>query len=245
MANALEITLHDLGAETTEDSGTSVDLGETRSAVSLRLNVLENEDEFTLIIETSPDETTWRSVSETTANVTSAPQRILLDGLDRYLRVSWEPTTSVTFSLEGEAHTLYATRSDLTLGELPEKAMRNLGDDVIIQALLDASSDAEDALAASNSLPLASWPTSLSRRCASIAMYQIMRARGFRPESFDELIVKAHDDAQKWLKDVAAGRIRPPGLNPATRLGPQSSSGNPNAPTRYKRRFSDNWGDYS
>ena len=78
----------------------------------------------------------------------------------------------------------------------------------------------------------------------SIAAFLVMKRRGFQPEGADELIVKGHDDAQKWLKDVAAGRIRPPGLAPATRLGPQTSSGDPLEPTKRTPRMSDNWGDF-
>lgn len=249
MANSLDIELHDLGEETTSGASESVDIGELRSAALLVLKVPAlSGGSFTFEIQTGPDDASWRTVWSKALSSTSGKATIAVDGLDQYVRARWvvpgSGTPAVTFSIAGTAHTLYAEREDLQRGELPAKATTSIDDAVIVEALVDASNDAEDALAASNALPLTAWPSSLSRRCAAIASYQIMKNRGFKPDGFDDLIVKAHDDAQKWLKDVAAGRIRPPGLAPATELGPKTSSGNPRRPTTYKRRFSDDWGDF-
>jgi phage gp36-like protein len=249
MANAFETTLHDLGAETVSGVGESIDIGALRTAARFAISMVAfaGSGGVTLGVETSDDQSNWRTVPGVSgATLNNAKESIVL-GLGRYLRATWAlagTVTSVSFSIEVEAHQIYANLTDLCRSEIPEKAIASVPDEKKIGALIDASCDAEDALASSNALPLTSWPSSLARRVSSIAVFYIMKHRGFQPAGFDELIVKAHDDAQKWLKDVAAGRIRPPGLAPHTRLGPQSSSGNPLAPQVYRRRMSDDFGSF-
>jgi phage gp36-like protein len=195
-------------------------------------------------VQTSPDGSSWANLVTVSATEPGRYDIVAL-GADRYVRAAWELTaTDATFSISGTAHTVFAEQADIEATELRAEAIANVPAASIANALIKGSCDAEDALAASNALPLTSWPPSLSERVAAIAAFHIMKARGFRPQSFDELIVKAHDDAQRWLKDVAAGRIRPPGLAPATELGPKTSSGDPCDPTKILPRFSDNWGDF-
>lgn len=252
MANTLEMTLHDSGAETASASGDAVDIGAYRNAIRLLVRVTALSGTTPSVIcrlQTSPDGTTgWRTIATATKLSAIGKTRLTALECEQFVRLDWtiggSADPGVTFSVAGEAHTVFANRDDIESGELKPEAIANVEADVINEALIDASCDAEDALAASNAAPITAWPDSLSRRVAAIASFQIMKQRGFRPSGFDELIVKAHNDAVKWLKDVGAGRIRPPGLAPATVLGPQTSSGNPAAPTRYKRRMSDNWGDF-
>jgi phage gp36-like protein len=248
MANAFEVTLHPLQAETASGTGAPIDIGELRTAGRFTISMVAfaGTGGAQLSAETSDDQVNWRPVNVASATLNNQKESIVL-GLARYVRAKWVlavTVTSVTFSIVVEAHQVYANLADLTRSEIPEKAIASVPTDKQIGALIDASSDAEDAIASSNDLPLTTWPPSLSRRVTAIAVFYIMKHRGFQPSGFDELIVKAHDDAQKWLKDVGAGRIRPPGLAPQTRLGPQGSSGNPGAPTVYKRRMSDDFGSF-
>jgi phage gp36-like protein len=150
----------------------------------------------------------------------------------------------VTFSVEAEAHSLYATRRHLHLAHVKAKVFENEDAEAIAEALLGATSDAEDALNANFPLPLESWPNSLRDRCAAIAKYRLFSLRGFQPQTTDELIVKDHDDAQKWLRMVGERKLVPPGLVPRPVEAIRTSSGDPELPDNFIPRMSDNWGDF-
>lgn len=248
MANAADIALAEMVERTASGVGDTVDIGELRTAAKLKIRVVAaagDRSKLTLKVETSDDETNWRSAWSSVANI--AGVEVHVGELGRYVRAAWTfgaEVTAATFRITGEAHQIFATKPDLFAGDIPQKALESVKPNDIYKALISASQDAEDALAASNALPLTKWPSSLTQRVTAIATYLVMKVRGFQPQGTDELIIKGHDDAQKWLKDVAAGRIRPPGLAPATRLGPQTSSGDPLQPTKATPRMSDNWGDF-
>jgi hypothetical protein len=243
MANALDVELHALGEETVAGSGSAVDIGETRSAIRVAINVTDAGGAWTATVQTSRDGSThWRALATFKGSGAVQEDRCL-DGCERYVRVSWTLTTSLTFDVQAEAHTLLAQVRDL-LSEAPKAAIGNVDRSVMIDALIKGSTDAEDAIAVSNPLPLTKWPASVRQRVAAIAVYLCIRHRGYRPESPDELFLKAHDDAQKWLLRVSKGEIRPPGLSPPDNLGVHSSSGDPLAPDTYPDKFTNNWGDF-
>ncbi len=248
MANVVEATLAESGERTASGVGDTFDIGLLREAAKLSVRVVTgvgDRSKLTLQVDTSDDQTNWRKAWSSAGNI--AGVEVHVGELSRYVRATWTfgvGVTSAVFSIGAEFHQLFATKADLFSGDIPNEALAGCKEDWIYKALISASCDSEDALAASNAMPLTSWPSSLTQRNTAIAAFLVMKRRGFQPEGADELIVKAHDDAQKWLKDVAAGRIRPPGLAPATRLGPQTSSGNPLQPTKAIPRMSDDWGDF-
>jgi phage gp36-like protein len=248
MANVAEATLAEAGERTASGVGETIDIGALREAAKLSIRVVTavgDRAKLALKVESSDDETNWRPAWASPGNI--AGVEVHVGELSRYVRASWtfgSGITSAVFTIGAEFHQLFATKADLFSGDIPREALEAAKVNDIYKALISASQDAEDALAASNALPLTKWPSSLTQRVTGIATYLVMKVRGFQPQGSDELIVKAHDDAQKWLKDVAAGRIRPPGLAPATRLGPQTSSGNPRAPEKFTKRMSDDWGSF-
>jgi phage gp36-like protein len=248
MANALDIAIAATAERTGTGVGATFDVTDLRAAAKLSIRlaaVTGTRSALTLRVESSDDETNWRTAWSSQGSI--AGVEIHVGELERYVRAGWSfdvGVTAATFSIVAEAHQLFATKADLFSGDIPKEALASAKDDWIYKALISASCDAEDALAASNALPLTLWPSSLTQRVTAIASFLVMKRRGFQPQGIDELIVKGHDDAQKWFKDVAAGRIRPPGLAPATRLGPQTSSGNPLAPTERRPRMSDDWGSF-
>lgn len=248
MANALDIALAAAIERTATGVGETLDVGTLRSAAKLSIRVSSvtgTRSALELLVESSDDQANWRKAWSSQGNINGIELHV--GQLGRYVRAAWTfgvGVTAATFSIFGEAHQVFATKADLFAGDIPKEAFGSCDDDWVYKALISASCDAEDALAASNALPLTRWPSSLTQRVTAIATFLVMKRRGFQPEGADELIVKAHDDAQKWLKDVAAGRIRPPGLAPATELGPQTSSGDSRNPGKRIPRMSDDWGSF-
>lgn len=245
MAQALPITLHALGEEASDGQGAAVDIGELRSAVKIALTITALVGTLTVYVETSPDGSTgWRDVGSFDAASAIGRQRWAFDECDRYVRVRWDVGTSATFSVHGEAHLLFARAGDLTSGSINAKALESVDSRVLADGLIKASAVAEDELYTSNPAPLTAWPESVTQHCADLAVFFALKHRGFKPGGADELVVKAHDDARRWFRDVALGRIKPPGLNPAHNLGPRTSSGDPNYPDTHRPKLSANWGDF-
>lgn len=248
MANALAVELAALSERTATGVGSSVDISTLRTGAKLKARisaVTGDRAALELRVETSEDGTDWRKVWACKGN--AGPVEIHVGDLSRYLRASWTfgaGVTAASFVIRGEAHTLFASKADLFASELPEDALRGIKDNEIYKALISTSTDAEDILASGYPVPLTTWPESLTERVCAIAAFRAMKRRGFQPDGSDELIVKGNDDGMKWLKDVAAGKTRPQGMAPATRLGPQTSSGDPLQPTKAVPRMSDNWGDF-
>jgi len=250
MANPVDIELHASGQETSDASGAAVDLDSRglRSAVQVTLTVTAITGSAVVFVETSPNGTTgWRSVGQFDAVAAVGRQSWSFDQCDRYARVRWDLTGSgaaMTFAVAGAAHVLYGEREDLA-HEINAQALQNVDARIIARCRVKASCDAEAALATGYEMPLTEWPESIGQREAAIAVFLVMRHRGFKPgTTIDDLVVKAHDDAQRWLKDVGAGRIKPPGMTPTDNLGVKTSSGDPEYPQVYPSKFSNNWGDF-
>ena len=246
MAQALAVTLHALGAEAAGGNGAAVDIGELRSAVKLALTITEATGSLTVFVETSPDGLTgWRSVGQFDVASAIGRQRYSFDECDRYVRARWTVGTSATFSVAGYAHVLFARRGDITGASIKPEALASVDPRVVADCLIKASGVTEDEIATSNPTPLTAWPESVTQNCSDIAVYLVLKHRGFNPElGTDQLIVKAYDDALKWFRSVAQGKVKPPGLAPPDNLGVRISSGNPEAPDVTRPKFSDDWGDF-
>lgn len=251
MADPYDIDLHSASAaETDSGNGSAVDTDSRglRSAAQLLLTVTALTGTAAVTVQTSLDGATgWIPVASFN-EIQVGTQRLYIDGCARYVRAAWELTggidKSVTFALTGASHVLYGRREDLD-NEINGQALEPIEPSVIARCRIKASCDVEAALATGYPMPLTAWPESIGQREAAIAVYLVMRHRGFDPGNPpDELIVKAHDDAQKWLKDVGAGRMKPPGIVPVDNLGVHTSSGNARSPQRYPPKMSSNWGDF-
>jgi len=243
MANARDITLHALAAEIASGAGAGFDI-DTRTAVKLSLYVSELTGSFTVYVDTSPNNTAWRALGGfTTVSAAPAVQQLSFDRCERYVRARWTLGTTATFSLGGQAHQLFATRGDLST-ELPSAALAQAGDSVIADALIRGSCDIEDALGTRYPLPITKVPESVTQRNAQISAYLILKRNGFAGGGIDELVVKSYDDARSWLKDVRDSKLEPAGIEPQPSADVITSSGNPAYPDVYRRRFSDDWGDF-
>lgn len=218
MANPLAISLHDSAAETVSGVGPSIDIGATRSCVRLLLDIsdLSAGASISVALETSRTGLTlWRAFGA----LGPSPDPVTIAFADRFVRARWTiagSAPSVTFSISGEAHTLYATPRDIGRLSMPEKATGNVDACIKADACLAASDEADGALSGSFCLPLIAWGDDLRQQVSNIATFSVMRHRGFQPGGIDDLIVKASDDARSWLNKVSQGRIKPPGIIDST-----------------------------
>lgn len=118
-----------------------------------------------------------------------------------------------------------ATLADLgDLGLKPE-ATSALSDATKTQHLVAASGKVASYLAKQYTFPLVSWGDDVRDAVVAIAVYTLMSRRGFNPANpGDQAIVKRHDDAIAWLRDVAKGIVEPSDIVDAS---PNEEAGGP------------------
>jgi phage gp36-like protein len=104
----------------------------------------------------------------------------------------------------------YCTSAQLAQYGIRAEALANI-DSAVISANIAAASDVIDSYLRSRfELPLLAWGSDVTGACAKIAVYEIMRSRGFNSaRGSDERIKEAYDEAIKWLVDVSAERATP------------------------------------
>lgn len=117
----------------------------------------------------------------------------------------------------------YATVDDLTLIGLPAKNVTSVQSaDAVEAALESASRFADSYLTSRYVLPLVQWDGALTQAVASIAAFNIMRARGFAPGVQDaETLRIGYDYAVDWLKNVSKGMATLSGATNADSASPQ------------------------
>lgn len=230
MANPLAITLRPTGEVTASGQGAAVDIGTLRTAARVRLVVaaLTAGAELRVVIETSPDGQTWsqRLVLYATA---AGVQKTAVGPCERYVRATWtlegHGSPSATFELAGEAHVLYADLEDLDSRGIRPQAFEDAELGPRIDALLQATADADGALSTRYKLPLQAWGEDLRARVVSRATYYLIKHRGFDPEGQDAVVILdgghvldngARTAVQKWFDDVAHGRVHPAGIVDST-----------------------------
>lgn len=215
----LAIEPHALLAETADGSGTSVDINARRSCVVLRLRlsaISGTGASLTCYVESAPESTgPWLNHGSFSTLSAVGTKDLIVADTYQYVRVRWTlagTTPSATFRINGSAHTLYATPSDVTDLALPADSINSVPAPVKALACLSATDEAATYLAGRFTLPITEWTTDLTMHVAMMAGYQIMKRRGFQPQGFDELIVKGRDDAIAYLKMIAANKLYPPGF---------------------------------
>lgn len=222
MPNTLAITLHASGVETTTGAGTPpVDLGD-RTLVELTLDAtaFAATTVVTVIVETSRTGTEWIHAGRFDALSKPATRALVVADAMRYVRARWNlsgTAPSVTFSLAGVAHQLYAVPSDVARYGLPAAALEMLPPEQIARACLAASGEAEGYLSSAYKLPLATWDIGTRSHVAKMAAYEAMRWRGFDPDSGkDASLEVGRGEAITWLNRIANGKLRPVGIVDST-----------------------------
>lgn len=258
MADVAAITVQALGEVSAGSfTGDAVDLGERRTALKARCRVTDCSATFRVALETSDNGTDgWREAGVVLqfANKPLLRQHPL-DGLDRYVRAVGEAVADTTFELTGEAHQLYADRADLAL-ELSADMLARLEaaePGAVARALIAATAEMESALAVQHPLPLTTVPQIVRDKTAAIAAYAAMKrlisasqgavCSGPSADTIT-LVTSAHKHALEWLVEARKRIVLPFGAVPAANVPHKVSSGNPDYPDTYPKKFSDNWGDF-
>lgn len=221
MSNALAVDLLTLGAQAASSSGAAVDIAAIRSALDLevRVDAVSGTDPtLDVVIETSGSESgPWRSANGTLTQITDAAAsgpgvyKFYVADCARYNRVTWTiggtATPTFTFGVSGYAHTVYATVADLSRFGMSTNVMSDLDGQLVNEHVIAATGEASDYLSTAFELPLTSWGKSLTKRTATLAVYNI--ATGPNREAIDETLRDNYTDAIKWFNTIAAGRLRP------------------------------------
>ena len=206
MAELLAIDLHALAAETADGQGASVDLGTRRRSVKVKTQVVAIAGGVTFVarLETSPDDTNWRTAWQ--ADVSAVGEVETARIVDRYVRAAWTADGSVTFSMGGDAHTLYCVPADIGDTALPESALQSIDETKLVKACIAATSRADSWVGAAYTLPLVSWGPSLTEQVGLLAAAIVMRRRGVNPETSDVLVFDSERMAIKWFERLGAAR---------------------------------------
>ncbi len=111
----------------------------------------------------------------------------------------------------------YATTTDLVRLGLPSAALSGVSTAAQEAALDAASAVADGYLASRKALPLSAWGDDLRTVVTRLAAYDLMVTRGYDPAAGrDDQIRLRHEDAMRWLRDFADGRIDAPSMVDAT-----------------------------
>lgn len=135
--------------------------------------------------------------------------------------------------------TRYATTTDLTRLGLPSAALSGVATETQEDALDAASSLADGYLSSRFGLPLSAWGDDLRGCVCKLAAYDLMVTRGYSPQTGpDENLRLRHEDAMRWLRDVASGIVAIQGVTDATPTDTTDNSGSrmiTNTPRRWSR----------
>lgn len=111
----------------------------------------------------------------------------------------------------------YITDAELLAMGIPTAALSSVLLATRDSARVVASDLASSYLKKRFALPILAWGEDLKRAVAHIATYDLISYRGMDPGSESgALIIKRHDDAILWLRDVARGITEPVDLEDST-----------------------------
>ena len=123
-----------------------------------------------------------------------------------------EGLTSVTVSVSGTAHTVYAEPTDLTRLSVKPDALNEMTLAQLVDACIAASAEADGYLGGAFKLPITAWDTDLRLKTAQLAVANLFMLRGAEPDGPDALVFDARNKALQWFDKILAGRLRPPGI---------------------------------
>ena len=102
----------------------------------------------------------------------------------------------------------YCSRDDLTNLGIFADALRTTSAIKQDAAIAAASDEMDGYLGSRYKLPLSDWGQDVRLMCARLAIYILIAARGYNPESpGDAQVLEAHDMAERWLKRVSDGDL--------------------------------------
>lgn len=113
-----------------------------------------------------------------------------------YTLVGAGATATVSFS--GTSHQTFCNNKDLTTLSLPPQAVAGIPELDKAKACLAATDEAVSYLGRYYDLPVVSWGGALRLHVSNMAVYHLMKRRGFSPDN-DPTIRMGYTDAIAWL----------------------------------------------
>lgn len=198
-------------------NGAGVDLTSVVSAARLRLTVSAvtgTNPTLTVTIEHSDDNSFFRAHSSFTTVATIGVQDLALAGLDRYVRVKWAITGTVspsfTFSVKGTSFICYANLEDMVSHAVPNEGFGTIPTWVKSENLLSSTSKVNSYIKGRYTLPLSKWGDDLREATAILATYGTLSGRGlFRDAEQQKNLQLQRDQTIKWLEDIRDGKATP------------------------------------
>lgn len=217
MADALAVSLLALSAKTADGDGATVDIrpnGEPRTTLDLVVcaDAVSGTDTPTLVVSVETALSTsgpWREVGALSPVTAVGMHKFRVGDCLQYVRASWVitgTTPSFTFSVAGNAHTVYADRSDLEDYAMSVNVLTDVDPQKLLVAVLAGTAEAESFLDNAYEMPITAWGSDLRKHTATLAVHTIaMHTR----EGLDETLDVAKDAAIRWFEMIGTGRIRP------------------------------------
>jgi phage gp36-like protein len=169
----------------------------------------------TLTIETASQESPWedwKPISEPLTISADENTDLLAFKARQFVRVAWQTASEATLRISGVARTLFALPEDVDRLGIPLRAIDGIDTSTLAKYCATASVEAYGYLASAYEGSITAWDDDLRMHVAAMAAHLAVSQRGFDPEGADEIIILRRRDAILWLKLIAAGRLRPPGI---------------------------------
>jgi phage gp36-like protein len=215
MPNPVAVALHLSLPETASGMSAAIDLADrTYSQLTLDCTALTGTaPTLDVTIETSVTGTQWRFIKKFDGLTALGTKQLSIPQGDRFIRAKWiigGTTPSATFTILGTAYQLYVLPSEIPSLGLPRAALEGVTQETLAEKCLGASDEAAGYLDGAYTLPLITWDSSLRKHVAAMAVFDLMRVRGYDPDSGKDMIIKmGRDDALTWLNRIANGKLRP------------------------------------
>ena len=205
-------------AQVSSGAGASVDLGTRDRLLRQTLAVTVATGTADVRLEASADGASWKTFASFARASAIGSERITAVSPERFVRVAWTlgAGAAFTFAVSGTRGVCYANLDDLDAHGLPAAALSGISPSKRAEALAAASSDADGKLGVVFDLPLLSWGTDLTKCVCKIAAYELLSTRGFNPDGADANVRDRHNDAWRWLREVADLTVVPTGIVDST-----------------------------
>lgn len=214
MADAADFTLRASAAASSSASGSGIDIGELREAAAIQLDVTALVGSLVVKIESAPAEAgPWRLVEDRIVYETGTT-KFWVGDLDRWLRASHEIEAgdSSTFSVESEAHVVYANLRHLEQFSAPTRAWQDTTPSQRVAACHAATSVADGYLGKVHEMPLLAWSTALTLYVSWYAAWIALTTRGVDLSGADMIFQNNMQEALNWFEAYGKGDMEDPGI---------------------------------
>lgn len=218
MSDDLPITLHASGEETTSGSSPGVDLHATDGVELRRLAHLQllvsamagTDPTLDVVVETSPDNATWRQVDTFTQQTAPGVAELRTGDLDRYIRCSWtlggSENPAVTFALTGTALSTFCTLAQLQVHGAGGDRLASVAMATRVEKLVAATLTARSYILKRFQPPIVKVGGDVTEAVAKIASLQLFTEKGMNPSpESTALVLEEARNRERWLQRVGSG----------------------------------------